>query len=56
VAHGQLVAAYGEADHLAGAIVFVEAPAARAELEVIGADLLAAERLDVRVWTPREDG
>jgi hypothetical protein len=51
-----LVAAYGEADHLAGAIVFVETPATRAELEAIGAGLLAAERLDVRVWTPREDG
>jgi Replication-relaxation len=51
-----LVAAYGEADHLAGAIVFVETPATRAELEAIAADLLAAERLDVRTWTPRDDG
>jgi hypothetical protein len=51
-----LAAAYRGAGHLAGAIVFVETPATRGELEGVGADLRDAGRLELRSWAPREDG
>jgi len=51
-----LAAAYRDASHLAGAIVFVETPATRGEFEAVGADLRDAGRLELRSWTPREDG
>jgi hypothetical protein len=50
-----MLAAYREAGHLAGVVVFVETPATRDALEAAGADLRDAGRLELRSWTPRED-